>query len=234
MDGPEAGQIFWTIGLPRRQVNTIGGASRFNYWNDGEPNGAGGSEDALQILSGGTGRWNDLTHTSTNLPFIIEYGGQGETLATGNATADQVLTIISVPIAPTISSITAGNTQLTVNFSAPADTGGSTISDYEYSTNNGSTWTSSGSTTSPITISGLTNATTYQVKLRAINTTGNGTASSATSGTPVATVPGAPTINSITAGSAQLIVAFTAPTDPAVPSWAPFPPTLDPPKPRLP
>ena len=213
MDGPEAGQIFWTLGLPLRQNNTIGGASRFNNWNNGEPNGSGGGEDALQILAGGDGQWNDLTHTSTQLPFIIEYGGQGESLATATASANKVLTIISAPIAPTISSITPGNTQLTVNFTAPADLGGSAISDYEYSTNNGSTWTSSGSLSSPITITGLTNATTYQVKLRAINSTGNGTASSATNGTPVASLPGAPTISSITAGNAQLSVSFSAPTD---------------------
>jgi hypothetical protein len=213
MDGPEAGQTFWTTGLPLRTTNPIDGASRFNNWNNGEPNGSGGGEDALQILSGGTGEWNDLAHTAGTLPFIIEYGAPGETLSTATATANKALTIISAPIAPTISSISAGNTQLTVNFTAPADNGGSTISDYEYSTNNGSTWISSGSTTSPITITGLTNATTYQVKLRAINTTGNGTAPiSATNGTPVATVPGAPTITSITAGNAQLSVSFTAPT----------------------
>jgi hypothetical protein len=214
VDGPEAGQTFWTAGLPRRTTNTIDGASRFNNWNNGEPNGAGGSEDALQILSGGDGQWNDLTHTSTQLPFIIEYGSSGEALSTANASADKTLTIISAPIAPVISSITAGNTQLTVNFNAPLDLGGSAISDYEYSTNNGSSWTSSGSTTSPIIITGLTNNTTYQVKLRAINTTGTGTASAATNGTPVATVPGAPTITTITAGNAQLSVSFTDPTDP--------------------
>jgi hypothetical protein len=120
------------------------------------------------------------------LPFIIEYGSSGEALSTANASADKTLTIISAPIAPVISSITAGNTQLTVNFNAPADLGGSAISDYEYSTNNGSSWTSSGSTTSPITITGLTNGTTYQIKLRAKNTSGLGNPSSATSGTPVA------------------------------------------------
>ena len=214
IDGPEAGQTFWTTGLTRRTTHTIDGYSQFNNWNDGEPNGTGGYEDALQILSGGTGAWNDLTHnsSSTSLPFIIEYGSTIESATTAPAEANRTLTIISAPIAPTISSITAGNTQLTVNFSAPADLGGSAISDYEYSTNNGSTWTTSGTTTSPITITGLTNATTYQIKLRAINTTGTGTASAATSGTPVATVPSAPTITSITPGTGQLSVAFTAPT----------------------
>jgi hypothetical protein len=217
VDGPEAGQTFWIQGTTstRRGTNLISTLNMFNNWNgEIEPNNSGGNEDALQILSGGTGLWNDLPHTSSILPFIIEYGGQGETLSTATATANKALTIISVPIAPTISSVTAGNTQLTLNFTAPTDNGGSTISDYEYSIDDGVNWISSGSTTSPITITGLTNATTYSVKLRAINTTGNGAAPiSATNGTPVATVPGAPTITSITAGNAQLSVSFTAPTD---------------------
>jgi hypothetical protein len=214
MDGPEAGQTFWTSLLTRRTTHTIDGYSQFNNWNDNEPNGTGGYEDALQILSGGTGAWNDLPHNviGTSLPFIIEYGSTIESATTAPAEASRTLTIISAPIAPTISSITAGNTQLTVNFSAPADLGGSAISDYEYSTNNGLNWYSSGTTTSPITITGFRNGLSYQIKLRAINTTGTGTESSATSGTPVATVPSAPTITSITPGTGQLSVAFTAPT----------------------
>jgi len=214
MDGPEAGQTFWTSLLTRRTTHTIDGYSQFNNWNDNEPNGTGGYEDALQILSGGTGAWNDLPHNiiGTSLPFIIEYGSTIESATTAPAEASRTLTIISAPIAPTISSITAGNTELTVNFSAPADLGGSAISDYEYSTNGGRIWISSGTTTSPITITGLTNGFPYLIKLRAINTTGTGTASSTTSGTPVATVPSAPTITSITPGTGQLSIAFTAPT----------------------
>jgi hypothetical protein len=74
---------------------------------------------------------------------------------------------------------------LSVSFTVPTNSGTSAISDYEYSTDNGSTWTLSGSTTSPITISGLTNNTTYQVKLRAKNTSGSGNPSGASSGRPV-------------------------------------------------
>jgi hypothetical protein len=114
--------------------------------------------------------------------------------------------------APTISSITAGNQKLTVSFSAPSSTGGFPITDYEYSTNNGSTWVSSGSVTSPIIISGLTNGTTYQVKLRAKGSFA-GVPSGATSGTPIATVASAPTISSITTSSKTLTVNFSAPTD---------------------
>jgi hypothetical protein len=93
----------------------------------------------------------------------------------------------TTPSSPTINSITSGDGQVSVNFTAPGDNGGSSITGYEFSTDNGATWTSSSSTASPIIISGLTNGTTYQIKLRARNTTGAGDESSATSGTPQAT-----------------------------------------------
>lgn len=94
----------------------------------------------------------------------------------------------TVPSAPTITSITPANTILTVSFNAPSTDGGEPISDYEYSTDNGSTWTSSGTTTTPITISGLTNGVTYQVVIRAINSIGNGDSSNTVSAVPNGTL----------------------------------------------
>ena len=124
------------------------------------------------------------------------------------------VTPATVAGAPTIGSITAGNQQLSVPFTAPSSNGGAAISNYKYSTDDGSTWSSAGSTSSPIVITGLTNGTSYNVKLRAVNSAGDGTASSAVSATPVApvSVPGAPSIGSITAGDQQLSVPFTAPS----------------------
>lgn len=122
----------------------------------------------------------------------------------------------TVPIAPQITSVVAGNTKLTVNFNPPSRDGGATITNYAYSTDGGSTFTnlSPAATTSPIEITGLTNGQTYQVQLRAINAQGSGTATSSTSGTPAPAAPSAPTISSVSAsGSGQLSVAFTAPTD---------------------
>jgi hypothetical protein len=59
----------------------------------------------------------------------------------------------TAPSAPTISSITPGNQQLSVAFTAGSD-GGSAITNYKYSTDNGSNYTavSPASTTSPILI----------------------------------------------------------------------------------
>ena len=58
----------------------------------------------------------------------------------------------------------------------PGYAGGVAISDYEYELDNSGTWTSTASTTSPLTISGLANATTYVVAIRAVTASGNGAA----------------------------------------------------------
>jgi titin len=61
------------------------------------------------------------------------------------------------------------------------DDGGATITDYEFSTDDGTSWTSAGSTVSPITISGLALGTVYAVRLRAVNSVGAGDSSTAVS-----------------------------------------------------
>ncbi len=114
------------------------------------------------------------------------------------------------PGAPTIGTITPGNRQLSVAFTA-GSSGGSSITNYEYSTDGGTTWVarSPGATNSPLTITGLTNGTSYSVRLRAVNSEGSGTASSALSATPLGT-PEAPTINSVTPGETSIELDFTA------------------------
>ena len=79
---------------------------------------------------------------------------------------------------------------IAVNFSPPANNGGFDITNYQYSSDNGATWVTRNpaATTSPITISGLNDATTYQVKLRAITPFGFGTASAAISALPILNV----------------------------------------------
>jgi hypothetical protein len=102
----------------------------------------------------------------------------------------------SAPGAATISSITAGDTQLSVAFTAPTSNGGAPITNYDYSIDDGATWVtpSTPSTSSPLVITGLTNETSYQVKIRARNSVGGGTASIAVSGTPAST-PSSPPQN---------------------------------------
>lgn len=120
----------------------------------------------------------------------------------------------TVPDAPTIPSVTRGNQQATIVFTAPTNTGGFPITNYKYSTDNGSTWTLRNpvSTLSPLVISGLTNGTAYKIKLLAVNAAGDGAASIASSVTP-ATTPAAPTGLSVTPASGQVTVSFTPGSD---------------------
>ncbi len=123
-----------------------------------------------------------------------------------------------VPTAPTITGITPGNNQLSVAFTAPSSNGGASISNYEYSTNGGTDWTtpSPAVTSSPLVITGLTNGVTYDVQIRAVNSVGSGAATATTQGTPAA--PVSPTLNAVTLsssltstyGTASTGVSFTA------------------------
>jgi len=91
------------------------------------------------------------------------------------------------PSAPVIESITANNTSLTVFFTAGA-LNGSTVSNYQVSTNNGGSFTalSPVDSTTPITITGLANGTTYQIVIRAVSNLGVGLASNMVSSAPTA------------------------------------------------
>jgi hypothetical protein len=93
--------------------------------------------------------------------------------------------------APTITAITASSESLSVAFTAPSSDGGAAISNYKYSLDNGATWItrSSASTSSPLVITGLTNGTSYQVRLLAINVVDDGAFSAAVTATPISTTP---------------------------------------------
>lgn len=97
--------------------------------------------------------------------------------------------VAQTPAAPTITSITPSSGTLSVAFTAGA-TNGASITNYQYSTNNGLNWTtrSPTATTSPISISGLSNGTAYNVRIRAVNAAGSGESSTAVSATPSAVV----------------------------------------------
>lgn len=116
------------------------------------------------------------------------------------------------PTAPTALSATSGPGQLTISFTPGADNG-NPITNYKYSLD-GVTYTalSPADATSPVTITGLNNGTTYTVYLKAVNSVGDSPASASTSGTP-ATTPAAPTNLVTTIGNTQLSIAFTPGND---------------------
>ena len=119
---------------------------------------------------------------------------------------------------PIITGVSPGNGELEVAVTPPTCITG-TIDNYQYSTNNGSSWISLSppSTTGTFTITGLTNGTTYPVRVRAV-VDGNPqttNASGAVNGTPQSsdTAPEPPTDVVATGGDTVAIVEWVAPTD---------------------
>jgi hypothetical protein len=166
--------------------------------------------------------WSAFSPASSSSPLVITGLANGTTYqvsvkavntqGAGPPSAVVEAMVFTVPCAPTISSATPGLGQLTIAFVAPPCTGGTPITNYEYSTDDGVSYTalSPASTSSPFVVTGLANGTTYQIKLRAVNIAGTGTPSAAIAGTPY-TAPGAPTISGITSTDGTLTVSFSAP-----------------------
>jgi hypothetical protein len=96
----------------------------------------------------------------------------------------------SAPGVPTSVSATAGDTQATVSWTAPASNGGSPITSYTVTSSPGGIVASSGGVTSAV-VSGLTNGTSYTFTVTATNAAGTGPASSpSNSVTPAASGTG--------------------------------------------
>jgi uncharacterized repeat protein (TIGR02543 family) len=130
-----------------------------------------------------------VTGLTNGTPYTFRVAGRNAN-GIGTYSVSRSVTPVGPPTRPLNLSYTALNTAVSVKFTTPDNNGGFSIANYEYSTNNGSSWTalSPPSVSDSITISGLTNSTTYQVKLRAVTPYGSGAASSALSVTPGVTV----------------------------------------------
>lgn len=136
------------------------------------------------ITTGGT-----LTFVTSG-SCTIDADQPGDAAVNAATTVSQTFMVNAVvPGAPTIGTATAGNTQATVAFTAPTNTGGTTITGYTVTSNPGGL-TSSGAG-APITVNGLTNGVAYTFTVTATNSAGTGAASAAS--------------NSITPASPQTI-----------------------------
>ena len=179
-----------------------GGSAITGYTVTSSPGGktASGTATTLTVTGLTNGTAYTFTVTATNK------AGTGP----ASGASSPAVTPYTVPGAPTIGTVTAGNADATVSFTAPASNGGSAITGYTVTSSPGGK-TASGTATT-LTVTGLTNGTAYTFTVTATNKAGTGPASGASSPavTPY-TVPGAPTGVSATAGNAQATVSFTAP-----------------------
>jgi hypothetical protein len=114
------------------------------------------------------------------------------------------------PATPTGVSATPGDRRLTITWSAPSTDGGSAITSYTATaTPGGATcgWTTGART---CTITGLTNGTSYSVRVTATNQAGTSSPSAAATATP-RTVPGAPRQINVSPGNRRVGVRWDAP-----------------------
>lgn len=123
----------------------------------------------------------------------------------------------TVPGAPTSVTGTSANQSVNLSWTAPASNGGHALSDYtiEYRAGAGSwvTFSHTASTATSITVTGLTNATSYTFRVSAVNDMGTSTASTVSSAVTPLGAPAAPTGLSATYGNAQASLSWTAPSD---------------------
>ena len=95
---------------------------------------------------------------------------------------------LSTPGAPTVVEVNPGNMQIEWVWTAPGNTGGLSLTGYEYSFNE-NPWVAT--TETSVTLTGLVNGTPYTFIVRALNFIGSGTGSAEMTATPF-TLPGRP------------------------------------------
>jgi hypothetical protein len=106
------------------------------------------------------------------------------------------------PNAPTSPVATGGDVSASVAFTAPANVGGSAITEYYAVANDGTTGNAA---SSPVTVSGLTNGTPYTFQVWALNSYGPGVFSVASN----SVTPATPPPNGFFAGGITGVTAFT-------------------------
>ncbi len=167
----------------------------------------------------GIGTWtlwasagNDLAETITGLERNTAYSVQVRavnSIGKSPPVTKSARTLKEAPTAPKNLQARAVATSVDLSWTAPADNGGSAITDYEYryrkTTGAWSLWASAGNDLAE-TITGLERNTAYSVQVRAVNSIGKSPASnaSATTGVTLPTEPTAVTVVFLSGTTARL------------------------------
>jgi YVTN family beta-propeller protein len=162
----------------------------------------------VRFINTATNRLSPPVTVGSN-PSKLLMSADGSRLYVTNTDDDSVSVIDisawpTAPAAPTTLNATPGNGSASIAFTPGAD-GGAAITKYQYKVGTGA-WTDAVGTSSPITITGLTNYVAYSIRLRAVNGAGPGAASAAVSVKPR---QAGPTVTAATpSGRTGIVVTF--------------------------
>ncbi len=152
-----------------------------------------------------TGLTNGTTYTF--IVRAVNRAGRG-------AEAEVDATPVAVPTAPTGLAATVGDTQVSLSWTLPTDSGVLTKVQVRHKADtatNWEAWADLAADATTHTVTGLTNGQLYNFEVRAVNASGGG-AAAAVSATPTP-APGAPTKLSAVPGDTEVVVLWTLPTN---------------------
>jgi hypothetical protein len=198
-----------------RSYSSTGGAATVGF----TPGSGGGLPSSYRINGSSdsvyaTGSSSPITVTGLTPGSTYTFSGtSANSFGTSNSSGNSnQITATTVPQNPTAgaSSIVTGTAygsspSATLTFTA-GNTGGTSITNYKYSTD-GTTYTafSPAQTTSPLTVSSLTAGTAYTFNIKAVNANGDSTASTAYSSLTAATAPQTVTLGTVTRTSDTVV-----------------------------
>jgi titin len=214
-------------GLPTNLVATPGNGQVALSWN--APVVSGGTPVTGYVVSQSFDGTNWSIITSGTGTAVTSYLATGLTngvpvsfrvsanngAGTGPESAPASATPRTVATTPLDLSVTPGNGQASLAWSAPASNGGATVTAYivESSTDGGTTWTVETTTTSLThVVTGLVNGTSYAFHVSAVNAAGTGVATRSVMATPFSTSGAVGGLNAV-AGDGQAVVTWSAPTN---------------------
>jgi hypothetical protein len=201
-------------------------------WTTPADNGGSGISDYIvqfrtDVVGSSWQTFNDGVATGTSATVIgltngISYRFRVAAITgfgTGNFSVESnAVTPLAPPAAPTGLSGTRGNQQVTLTWTAPANTGGRPVTDYviQYSSNGGGSWITfpdglSSSTTA--TVTGLTNGTAYRFQVAAVTDFAQGAFSAPSIAVTPRTFATAPAITSVSAGNQSVTLNWATPVD---------------------
>ncbi|MGI0088110.1 MAG: fibronectin type III domain-containing protein [Nitrosotalea sp.] len=171
--------------------------------------------NTISIVQVGQNPYGIGINTNTNKIYVGNSGSATVSVIDGSSSSTS-----TVPSAPQNLQATAGNSQISLSWTAPASNGGSAITSYNVyrGTTAGAESSTPIASTSSTTYNdtGLTNGQTYYYTVKAVNSVGTSPASNEASATPKdpATIPSPPTSLTATAvSSSQINLSWTAPSN---------------------